>query len=406
MADLPDFASDAPPSASGETRTPNRPRDPIRADIAGTRLELLEDGPERLDRLLTLIDSALSSVRMLFYMFSPDVAGEAVRDALVRAAERGCDVRLIIDGFGSGDTSPEFFDPIQDAGGHFCWFHPRYGRQYLLRNHQKLVVVDDDRAIIGGSNVNQEYFSDDDTVRWRDLFLVLEGPAVIGAARYFDALRAWTSSPGARIRGLRRMVRRHTQSKGALQWKFSGPMRRHNPWPTQIAKEIITGRSFDLIAAYFSPPFAMLRRLGRMGRRGHVRVVTAAKSDNQATIAAARHTYRRLLRHGVEMYEYQPAKLHTKLAIVDDVVHIGSSNFDFRSLYLNLEIMLRIEDAGFASQMRTYFEGEMADSVQITPALHRSRSTWLRRLQWTLSHFLVTTMDYTVTRRLSFGPEK
>ena len=69
--------------------------------------------------------------------------------------------------------------------------------------------------------------------------------------------------------------------------------------------------------------------------RGRARIITAAKSDNNATIAAARNSYSRLLRRHVEMYEYQPAKLHTKLAIVDDVVHIGSSNFDYRSLYSN-----------------------------------------------------------------------
>ena len=102
-----------------------------------------------------------------------------------------------------------------------------------------------------------------------------------------------------------------------------------------------------MIFAYFAPPGAMLRRIGRIGRRGQARIITAAKSDNNATIAAARHSYSRLLRRHVEMYEYQPAKLHTKLAIVDDVVHIGSSNFDYRSFYINLEVMLRIKDAGF-----------------------------------------------------------
>ena len=92
-------------------------------------------------------------------------------------------------------------------------------------------------------------------------------------------------------------------------------------------------------------------------------------------IAAARHSYSRLLRRHVEIYEYQPAKLHTKLAIVDDVVHIGSSNFDYRSLYINLEIMLRIKDAGFAEAMRGYFERELEDCKWITPELHKRRAT-------------------------------
>jgi cardiolipin synthase len=160
-----------------------------------------------------------------------------------------------------------------------------------------------------------------------------------------------------------------------------------------------------MIAAYFSPPFAMLRRLRRLGSRGEVRILTAARSDNNATIAAARHTYRGLLRHRVRMYEFLPEKLHTKLLIVDDVVHLGSANFDFRSLYLNLEMMLRIEDAGFAAQMRDYFERQLTQAQEVTPALHRKRGSWWRRIKWGLSNFLVTAVDYTVTRRLNFGPD-
>jgi cardiolipin synthase len=157
-----------------------------------------------------------------------------------------------------------------------------------------------------------------------------------------------------------------------------------------------------MIFAYFAPPAAMLRRIGRLGRRGRARIITAAKSDNNATIAAARNSYSRLLRRHVEMYEFQPAKLHTKLAIVDDVVHIGSSNFDYRSLYINMEVMLRIKDAGFADAMRSYVEREIADSLWITPELHRRRSNPWRRFKWALSHYLVNIMDYTVTRRLNF----
>ena len=102
------------------------------------------------------------------------------------------------------------------------------------------------------------------------------------------------------------------------------------------------------------------------------------------------------------MYEYRPAKLHTKLAIVDDVVHVGSSNLDFRSIYINMEIVLRIADAGFAKQVRGYFDHEVRDSEQITLALHRKRATLWRRFKWKISYWLVTALDYTVTRRLNF----
>ena len=379
----------------------------ISAEVAGTRLELIEQGPERLETILRLIDEAQDSIRLLFYMFSDDHAGRSVVQALVRAVERGCEVKLLVDGFGCSATKPDLYQPLHDAGGHFCLFHPRYGVRYLLRNHQKVAIFDGRRAIIGGSNIDDDYFGDgSELTDWRDLWLRLDGSAVTPLTRYYDAIFRWTTTKGAKIRTLRRLMHRHSQRRGALQWKFSGPMRRRNPWPTQIAKEIIGGSRMDLIAAYFSPPYAMLRRIARMGLRGHVRIITAAKSDNTTTIAAARHTYKRLLRSGVEMYEYQPCRLHTKLAIIDDAVHIGSSNFDFRSLYLNLEIMLRIEDRDFAEQMRGFFDRETQDSLRITPEIHQARSNWWRKAKWTFGHFLVTTIDYTVTRRLNFGAEK
>lgn len=379
-------------------------RQAVSAEIAGTRLTLVEGGAERLDLLLRMVDEARSSVRLLFYMMDGDAVGEAVRAALVRAAQRGCKVQVILDGFGS-NIPPGFFAPLHQAGGSSCLFNPRIGVRYLLRNHQKLVVVDDCRAITGGANLTVDYMSDRSPERWRDLWLHLDGPAVRAASRYFDALHDWSMRNSPRLRELRRLLHRHTQRKGALQWQYSGPIRRGHPWTVGIARDLHGASRLDMIAAYFSPPFAMLRRIRRLGSRGEVRILTAARSDNNATIAAARHTYRGLLRHRVRMFEFQPEKLHTKLLIIDDVVHLGSANFDFRSLYLNLEMMLRIEDEGFAEQMRAYFERQLAEAQEITPSQHRKRASWWRKVKWALSNFLVTAVDYTVTRRLNFGPE-
>ena len=111
----------------------------------------------------------------------------------------------------------------------------------------------------------------------------------------------------------------------------------------------------------------MLRRLDRIGERGRARIVLASKNDHGAAIWASRFTYAGLLRKGVEIYEYQPTKLHTKLFVIDDTVYIGSANYDIRSLFLNLELMLRIEDKAFAAHVRGYVDGEIAKSERITP---------------------------------------
>ena len=378
---------------------------PISATIAGNRLELIESGEERLRVLLDLIGKAQRSIKILMYMFNADRAGELVRDALVDAGRRGVVVNLLIDGFGS-DAPTGFFAELDDYGGDHCVFLPRYGPRYFVRNHQKLVVVDDVIAIIGGANIDDTYLEDHGDAHWRDLWLKLEGSEAAMPSRYFDTLFRWSKRKDPKLRSLRRMIREYSEWRGPLQWKFGGPLSLRNSWWRSIGRDIRRGRSLDMIFAYFAPPGAMLRRIGRLGSRGRVRIITASRSDNDATIAAARHSYSRLLRRHVQLYEYQPAKLHTKLVVVDDIVHIGSSNFDYRSFYINLEIMLRIKDPGFADALRGYFERELEHSKWITPALHRTRANPLRRLKWAISHFLVNIMDYTVTRRLNFHAER
>jgi cardiolipin synthase len=377
-----------------------RPRLPITAEIAGNRLDLIETGQERFRLLLDLIAGAKSSIKMLMYMFNPDRDGDAVRDALTDAARRGVDVKLLIDGFGSAAT-PEFFDELAEAGGAHCVFNPSYGRRYLLRNHQKLIVIDEQTVLIGGANIDATYLDDRSSKHWRDLWLRVDGPEAVLPARYFDSLFRWSKRPRSGLRSLKRMVAEYNESRGPLQWKFSGPLSLRNSWWRSIGRDMKKARRLDMVFAYFAPPGAMIRRIGRVGRRGRARIINAAKSDNNATIAAARHSYSRLIRRHVEIYEYQPAKLHTKLAIVDDIVHVGSSNFDYRSFYINLEIMLRIKDAPFAEAMRGYFENELRDCKWITHEVHKRRSSPWRRLKWALSHFLVNIMDYSVTRRLN-----
>ena len=374
---------------------------PITAEIAGNRLQLVESGVERFEMLLSLIAGAQKSIKMLMYMFNPDKDGDAVRNALTEAAQRGVRVKLLIDGFGSAAT-PKFFTDLGEAGGEHCVFNPSWGRRYLLRNHQKLIVIDEETVLIGGANIDATYLEDRGAKHWRDLWLRLDGPEAVLPSRYFDSLFRWSKRPSAKLRSLKRMCAEYSEWRGPLQWKFSGPLSMRNSWWRSIGRDMKKARRLDMIFAYFAPPSAMIRRIGKVGRRGRARIINAAKSDNGATIAAARHSYSRLIRRHVEIYEYQPAKLHTKLAVVDDVVHIGSSNFDYRSFYINLEVMLRISDPGFANAMLAYFERELKDCRWITHELHDRRATLWRRLKWAASHFLVNIMDYSVTRRLNF----
>ncbi len=372
--------------------------------VDGNTLTLLDTGPRRLEALLALIDGAERSLRILYYIYADDDTGRRVNAALIKAARRGVTVALIVDGFGSDDAGDSFFDPLKAAGIAVCRFSARFGRRYLLRNHQKLALADEARIIIGGFNIEDDYFGTVGGQAWRDLGLLVEGPAAGRLAGYFDALNAWIHDGKGRLRRLNAALSRWSESEGPTRWLIGGPTRKLSPWARAVRDDMQNGRRIDVIAGYFTPSPTLLRRLDRAGKRqAAVRIVTASKSDNNATIAAARFTYAGLLRKGVRLFEYRPTKLHTKLYVIDDAVHVGSANFDMRSLFINLELMLRIEDPAFADHVRGYVDGEIAKSTEITAALYKANTGWVQRLKQLGAYFLVAVVDPGVSRGLNFG---
>lgn len=374
--------------------------------VDGNRLTMLDDGPERMDALLGLIRGAKRSLRVLYYIYVDDAAGAAVRQALIEAAQRGVKVHLIVDGLGSEHAAARhFFDPLAEAGVDMCRFVPRWGRRYLLRNHQKLALADEERVIIGGFNIESSYFGTPEQDAWRDLGLLVEGPAAARLVGYFDALSRWAKRPKASLRALARLLREWSEPDGKARWLLGGPMRQLSPWARVVKREMQLARSIDLITSYFAPNPAMLRRLDKAGKRGRVRLVLPSKVDHTASLWAAHFTYAGLLRKQVQIYEYQPTKLHMKLFVIDDVVHIGSANFDIRSLYLNLELMLRIEDRAFAAHVRGFVEHEIAESELVTPEMHKARTGMWMRVKQFAAYFVMAVLDYNVTRRLNFGPQ-
>ena len=372
-------------------------------EVDGNRLTLVFEGDARRDALLALIDGAERELRLLYYIYSADTVGAQVRDALVAACERGVSVALLVDGFGSEDTPADFFEPLRAAGGSVCRFLPRFGRRYLLRNHQKLALADGKRVLIGGFNIDDSYFAPPADDGWRDLGLLVEGAAADHLTGYFDMILGWARDPKAKMRTLTRGLGQWSQRSGQLRWLFGGPTKRLSPWARALRRDLATSSRLDMISAYFAPNPGMLRRIGRLARRGTVRIMTASKSDNTMTIAAARNCYVRLLRRGARIWEYAPTRLHTKLFVIDDVAYVGSANCDMRSLYINCEIMLRIEDAGIAERLRCYAAQETGQAREASEDLIRRRSNVWTRIKWAIAYFVVAAVDYSVTRRVNFG---
>jgi cardiolipin synthase len=168
-----------------------------------------------------------------------------------------------------------------------------------------------------------------------------------------------------------------------------------NPLRDALWQDLATARNVAITAAYFLPPHRLRDRLAQAVARGaRVRVLLAGKSDVRLMQLASRSLYRRLLQKGIELWEYQPQVLHAKLIVMDDIVFVGSSNLDPRSLRINFEVMLRIEDAALAATARQQFEADLAQrAIPITrEALQQGRSWW-ERLKQRLAYWVFARLD-------------
>ncbi|MEP5487568.1 MAG: phospholipase D-like domain-containing protein, partial [Parasphingorhabdus sp.] len=184
-------------------------------DVGGNQLRLVHSADERLSALVKTIDGAGTSLKLFFYMFEDDNVGRMILGKLVAACERGLAVEMMVDSFGSNGASRTFFDPLIAAGGKFKIFSPRFSSSYFVRNHQKMVIADDQRALIGGFNIADQYFdlhepdedSDSGDESWEDLGLEINGPEVANLANYFQLLSDWVYRDNGNIRALRKMIR-------------------------------------------------------------------------------------------------------------------------------------------------------------------------------------------------------
>ena len=377
---------------------------PFSITAQGQSLTFYPGGQDRLAALLDLIGGAQTSLRLSYYIFADDNAGVAIRDALAAAAARGVDTRLIVDGFGaSADEGAPFFEALRQAGGSYQVFTPRFGRRYLIRNHQKMAIADEARALIGGFNIQCSYFDPPESDGWHDLGIMIEGTLVGELVRWHQQLEAWLADSRQQLLAIRRQVRSWDASDSAARLLIGGPTEGLSSWARAIGQDLRSGKRLDMIMAYFAPSAGLLRRIARIGRTGEARLIMAGKSDNAATIGATRSLYTYLLKRQVKVWEFEPCKLHTKLIVIDNVTYLGSANFDMRSLFLNMELMIRIDDAALSERMRQFVDSHLPHSRAILLPDHRRHATLWNRLRWGLSWFLVTVVDYTVSRRLNLG---
>lgn len=332
--------------------------------IGNNELTLLQNGVEYFPQLVADIDAAQQCVSLETYIFADDATGRDIAQALMRAAARGVEVNLLLDGFGSLELPGSFVEEMRGAGVQVQWFRRERStfslrRHRLRRMHRKMAVVDGGIAFVGGINIIDDIPPE----------LAVDAPRLDFAVRVAGPLaevvqaamqRQWEMVSWASFR-------KHVQNKGwhlpHIEYDPAASVRlllrdnvRHRRDIERAYLRAIAGAQREIIIAnaYFLPGRLFRRALRQAARRG-VRVVLLLQGkveyrlQHYATLAL----YDRLIGAGVEIFEYQPSFLHAKAAVVDGVwCTVGSFNIDPFSLLLAREANLEVRDAGFARELR------------------------------------------------------
>ena len=359
-------------------------------------------GQEIFPAMLEAIAAAQKSIRLEIYIFSDGKLGRQFLEALLASARRGVRVQILVDALGSWLLPDDFFAPLVAAGAEVRRFNPLHLWRFGVRNHRKLLVCDDATIFIGGFNVSDEYDGDGVTRGWCDVGVRIENPTLAGElAASFDelfALSDFRRNPLMRLRVFKRRRKPLNQPAGELL--LSHPGRGASPFQTALYQDLAKAHEVRIVSAYFLPTRRLRRDLMRVARRGgRVQLILAGQSDVLVSQLAGRSLYRRLMKAGVEIYEYQPQILHAKLILSDGAVYAGSSNLDIRSLNLNYELMLRLEDETVAVEAREIFERLLKHSRRIEPDQWRKSRTFWQRWKNYWAHFLLTRVDPLVALR-------
>jgi cardiolipin synthase len=354
----------------------------------GNVLTLLKNGEQYFPALVEAFDAARREIFFETYIFADDETGSLVCDALARAAARGIKVHIIIDGFGARDFAPRFKAMLEEAGAGLRIFRPKINplslrRNRLRRMHRKLAVIDNEWAFVGGINIIDDYPPGERMPPRFDYAVRIEGPLVrevwLAAAKLWARLdwlqsrRRWRVSglfdPLPEARGTQRaalVVRDNIRHRRDIEEALLSLI-------AQAKEEVLIG------IAYFLPGRQFRKALIEASRRG-VRVVVLVQglSDHPVMQYASRALFDAFLEAGIELHEYVRSELHAKVAVFDGVVaSVGSSNIDPFSLVLAREANVFVDDARFASLLRS----SLLEAIETA---RRVRVHAWRELSWTV----------------------
>jgi cardiolipin synthase A/B len=361
--------------------------------IGGNKIELLTNGDEYFPAMLKAIHSAQQTVNFAAYIFHSDEVGHQFRDAFCERARAGVQVRLLLDGIGSGwglDNSDVRM--MRKAGCKFSYYHPtaswRVDRTNR-RSHRRVLVVDGKVAFTGSVGFALKWSGHaEDKNHWRDSHARIEGPLVAKLQWAFE--EHWVKTFGETLSGAGQFPTLATAGdlKAQIVASTSFSMA---PIPlVQAVAFAAAEKRIWITNPYCTPTDDQVDLLVKaVQRRVDVRLMLpGVNNDQPLTKSAGRAAYGRMLEGGVKIFEYQPTMIHEKAMVVDWMFSMfGSSNLDARSSEINEELDVVVYDEKFGRGMEARFEKDVQQSREYTLEEFKNRPWWERTTEWLMFPF-------------------
>ncbi len=353
----------------------------------GTWVEYYPEAAYAYCALKDALEQAESFIFMEYFILEDGEAFDGIREILARKAQQGVEVRLMYDDVGSiGYVNFRFARQLNREGIRCRAFNPALPVLNLFmnnRDHRKITVVDGKVAFTGGYNLANEYFTDTpQRGHWKDTGLRLEGDGVRSLTMAF--LEQWRMAGGSEAQSPEKYLvsPAASQGEGFVQPYTDDPLT--NERAAENVYLNLIGHARDHI--YFMTPYLIItdelsRALGLAAKRGvDVRIITPGIPDKKTVYRMTRSYYGVLADQGVRIYEFTPGFLHAKQCVCDgELASIGTSNLDYRSLYLHFENDVLLYDCQAVKAMEQDFRETLALSREVTDQykVHRSGVTGL-----------------------------
>ena len=340
--------------------------------LPGNQIKLLNSGSEYFPALLAEIEAARFEIHLETYIYADDKIGHEVTNALCRAAARGLQVRVLVDGFGARNFDQDFKERLVASGVFAMSYRPelarfRLRRHRLRRLHRKLVVIDGRLAFVGGINVVDDNNAPPEMRPRFDYAVRIEGPILRQAhhaVRHMWEIVSWANFK-RRFRLTRKLPTQSAEvGTQTAAFLIRDNIRHRNDILHAYIKAIDEAQEEILIAnAYFLPGVRFGRALRAAAQRGvRIIVLMQGKTDHPLLRYATQAMYAAALAAGFRIFEYERSFMHAKVAVIDGQwATVGSSNIDPFSLLLAKEANVVVRDRHFAGELRA----SLSEAIQI-----------------------------------------